>query len=64
MRSAYNHRDTETGELSKYLRRRQISAVARSWQTYLIIKILVYCPVRQEEIRNFALWRNPIPSRR
>ena len=50
-----NHRDTETGELSKYPRRRQISAVARSWQTYLIIKILVYCPVRQEEIRNFAL---------
>jgi integrase len=25
------------------------------WQTYLFVKILVYCPVRQEEIRNYRL---------
>jgi len=25
------------------------------WQIYLIVKILVYCPVRQEEIRNLKL---------
>ncbi|MBD1895508.1 hypothetical protein [Coleofasciculus sp. FACHB-129] len=49
------HCDPQTGELSKYLRKRQTSAVARSWQTYLIVKILVYCPVRQEEIRKLAL---------
>ncbi|MBD1929932.1 hypothetical protein H6F74_27415 [Trichocoleus sp. FACHB-90] len=48
-------RDKKTGEPSKYRTKRQTSAVARSWQTYLIVKILVYCPVRQEEIRNFAL---------
>jgi len=34
---------------------RNLSAIARSWQTYLLVKLLVYCPVRQEEIRNFIL---------
>ncbi len=48
-------RDTKTGEASKYPTKRRTSVVARSWQTYLIVKILVYCPVRQEEIRNLAL---------
>lgn len=36
-------------------RNRRLSAIVRSWQKYLIIKILVYCPVRQEEIRNLKL---------
>lgn len=35
--------------------KRPLSAVARAWQTYLILKILVYCPVRQEEIRQLEL---------
>ena len=48
-------RDTKTGEPSKYPTKRRTSVVARSWQTYLIVKMLVYCPVRQEEIRNLAL---------
>jgi len=30
---------------------RKLSAVARAWQTYILVKLLVYCPVRQEEIR-------------
>ncbi|MEB3161378.1 MAG: hypothetical protein VKL20_07955 [Synechocystis sp.] len=34
---------------------RNLSAITRSWQTYLLVKLLVYCPVRQEEIRNFVL---------
>ena len=35
--------------------RRSIAQVTRLWQTYLFIKILVYCPVRQEEIRQYVL---------
>ncbi|MBW4628739.1 MAG: hypothetical protein KME49_25295 [Brasilonema octagenarum HA4186-MV1] len=46
--------ENETGKVAR-LHKRNISAVARSWQIYLIVKILVYCPVRQEEIRNFKL---------
>jgi hypothetical protein len=34
---------------------RGTAAVLRSWQTYVIIKLLVYCPVRQQEIRSFEL---------
>ena len=44
----------KTGQRS-FSHARPLSAVARAWQTYLIVKILVYCPVRQEEIRNWAL---------
>jgi hypothetical protein len=46
--------DKKTGT-HKYSQKRSKSAVARMWQIYLIVKILVYCPVRQEEIRNFEL---------
>lgn len=45
---------SETGEVA-YSQKRNTSAVARSWQIYLIVKILVYCPVRQQEIRNLKL---------
>lgn len=45
-------RKTET---YKFSRKRRTSAVARKWQIYLLVKILVYCPVRQEEIRNWQL---------
>ena len=45
----------ESDGVIKYSQKRDISAVTRTWQTYLIVKILVYCPVRQEEIRNFKL---------
>jgi integrase len=34
---------------------RNLASVAKSWQTYLIIKFLVYCPVRQKEIRNLKI---------
>ncbi len=44
----------KTGERS-YSQKRKPSAVARTWQTYLLVKILVFCPVRQEEIRQWAL---------
>ncbi len=50
----YGKHDLETGEFLSHGRRVN-SALARAWQTYLIVKILVYCPVRQEEIRNFKL---------
>ncbi len=50
----YGKHDLKTGEFRSH-GIRPLSAVARAWQTYLIVKILVYCPVRQEEIRNFQL---------
>lgn len=37
--------------LDKYGDKRSDSAVMRSWQRYLIVGILTYCPVRQREIR-------------
>ena len=46
--------DKKTGT-HKYSNKRRMSAVARTWQIYLIVKILVYCPVRQQEIRDFEL---------
>jgi len=52
--ATHSGRKNETGEVA-YSHKRDTSAVARSWQIYLIVKILVYCPVRQEEIRNFKL---------
>jgi integrase len=45
----------ESDEVIKYSQKRDISAVTRTWQTYLIVKIFVYCPVRQEEVRNLKL---------
>lgn len=48
----YGKHDKETGEFLSHGTRNN-SAIARAWQIYLIVKILVYCPVRQEEIRNF-----------
>ncbi|MBD2472381.1 hypothetical protein [Nostoc sp. FACHB-145] len=50
----YGKHDLETGEFLSHGTRND-SAVARAWQTYLIVKFLVYCPVRQEEIRNLKL---------
>ena len=32
---------------------RPLSSTSRAYQTYLIVLILVYCPVRQEEIRQY-----------
>lgn len=48
----YGKHNKETGEFLSHGKRPN-SAIARAWQTYLITKILVYCPVRQEEIRNY-----------
>ena len=45
----------ESDGVVKYSQKRNISAVIRTWQIYLIVKILVYCPVRQEEVRNLNL---------
>lgn len=50
----YGRHDKETGEFLSHGIRPN-SAIARAWQTYLIVNILVYCPIRQEEIRNFIL---------
>ena len=33
---------------------RNLSVIARSWQTYLLVKWLTYCPVREEEIRDLV----------
>lgn len=50
----YGKHDLQTGEFLSHGTRNN-SSVARAWQIYLIVKIFVYCPVRQEEIRNFKL---------
>lgn len=50
----YGRRNQETQEFLSHGRRNP-SAIARAWQTYLIVKILVYCPVRQEEVRSLEL---------
>jgi hypothetical protein len=33
---------------------RELSVIVRAWQTYLLVKILVYCPIREEEIKNWV----------
>lgn len=38
--------------------KRSEHSVIRAWQNYLIISILVYCPVRQREIREMELGSN------
>jgi integrase len=50
----YGRHNKETGEFLSHGTRPK-SAIARAWQTYLIVKLLVYCPVRQEEVRNLKL---------
>lgn len=50
----YGRHNKETGEFLKH-GNRSLSAIVRAWQTYIIVKLLVYCPVRQEEIRNLIL---------
>ena len=42
-------------ERTQQTRRRSLSAFVASWQTYLIIKFLVYVPVRQEELRKLQI---------
>jgi hypothetical protein len=39
----------------KQLSKKHLSSVFHDWQTYLMIKILVYAPVRQEEIRKLRI---------
>lgn len=34
---------------------RPISSIVHAWQIYLIVKLLVFCPVRQQEIRNLEI---------
>ncbi len=41
--------------LDKYGDERSEKAVMSSWQTYLIVAILTYCPVRQREIRELTV---------
>jgi len=36
-------------------KKRSLSVIVSDWQTYLMIKILVYAPVRQEEIRRLRI---------
>jgi hypothetical protein len=53
---ATHHRrvDRSTGKHIKS-HARPLSAVVWAWQVYLIVKILVYIPVRQQEIRQYEL---------
>ena len=39
----------------QYTRKRHVSAFVANWQIYLIVKFLVYAPVRQEELRKLML---------
>jgi integrase len=41
--------------LDKYGDERSQDAIMSSWQAYLIVSILTYCPVRQREIREMTL---------
>lgn len=41
--------------LDKYGEERSERAVMKSWQRYLIVSILTYCPVRQREVRELEL---------
>jgi hypothetical protein len=41
--------------LDKYGEERSNSAVMKSWQRYLIVALLTYCPVRQREIRELEV---------
>ena len=50
----YGKHDLKSSEFLSHGRRSN-SAIARAFQTFLIVKFLVYCPVRQEEIRNLKL---------
>ncbi len=50
----YGRHDKATGKFLSH-GRRSTAAIARAWQTYLITKILVYCPIRQEELRNYIV---------
>lgn len=38
--------------------KRDLCTVVWSWQIYLLVKYLTFCPVRQEEIRNLKLGHN------
>ncbi len=42
-------------KLSNSGNKRRLSAIVEAWQVYLMIKILVYVPVRQEEIRKLQV---------
>jgi hypothetical protein len=42
-------------KLSNSGNKRRLSALVEAWQVYLMIKILVYVPVRQEEIRKLQV---------
>ena len=50
----YGKHHRKTGKFRKH-GNRPLSAIVRAWQTYIIVKFLVYCPVRQEEIRHLVL---------
>jgi len=50
----YGKHDQKTGDFLSHGKRSD-SAIARAYQTFLLVKILVYCPVRQQEIRNLKL---------
>jgi hypothetical protein len=53
----YGRHDPKTGEFLKHGTRPN-SAIVSAWQAYFIVKYFVYCPVRQEEIRNLKLGEN------
>ncbi|MBD2077144.1 hypothetical protein H6F86_25320 [Phormidium sp. FACHB-592] len=39
-------------------RQRSMASIFKSWQVYIIVKYLTFCPVRQEEIRSLELGKN------
>lgn len=48
------------GAKGKYIKghKRSMASIFKAWQTYIIVKHLTFCPVRQEEIRSLELGRN------
>jgi len=51
------HQGTVARSTGKHIKSnaRPLSAVVWAWQVYLIVKILVYLPVRQQEVRQYEL---------
>jgi hypothetical protein len=49
--------ERKVGQRSVAGRRRSDRAIMQSWQRYLLVAILTYCPIRQRELRELELGR-------
>ena len=59
-REVVNYLYQKCSLLNSRFEKRNLSTIVNEWQTYLITKILVYAPVRQEEIRKLQIGKSII----